>query len=66
VEEIIKAVVEFGSIWSRYESFFDGNSNSLKLLTKESKEFFSWETQWKKILKNITADAILFYKKVTD
>lgn len=36
------------------------------MLTKESKEFFSWETQWKKIIKNITADAVLFYKKVCD
>lgn len=38
----------------------------MKLLTKESKEFFSWETQWKKIIKNITTDAVLFYKKVCD
>ena len=36
------------------------------MLTKESKEFFSWETQWKKIIKNITSDAVLFYKKVCD
>lgn len=59
-------MLDFGSLWSKYEPFFDLNSGSLKFLTKESKEFSSWETQWKKIIKVITTDSLSFYRKVSD
>lgn len=66
VEEIIKAILDFAEVWSHFEPFFDLNSGSLKFLAKESKEFTSWEAQWKKIIKNITADSLSFYRKVCD
>ena len=65
IEEIIQAGLEFGQEWEKYESFFEGSSAS-KMLNKESKEFTNWEGQWKKILKNITNDSALFYKRVCD
>jgi dynein heavy chain len=66
VEEIMRAVMEFGSNWERLESFFEGSAGSLKLLTKESKEFASWEAQWKKIVKSVTCDSQLVYRRVCD
>jgi dynein heavy chain, axonemal len=66
MEEVIKAVLEFGYQWSRHEAFFDSALGSLKLLTKESKEFASWELQWKKVIKTITTDSVSFYRRVCD
>lgn len=66
VEEITKFVLDFASLWSKYEPFFDPSSPALKFLTKENKEFSSWEAQWKKIIKSMTADSLSFYRRVCD
>lgn len=66
LEEIFKAIIDFGVVWTKYQAFFDSNSACIKLLTKQSKQFLGWQTQWKKIIKNITIDTGLVYKKICD